>query len=550
MKIYFSMLGLIVCLLYSCNKNEIDKNIVLKIGMLEITKYEFEKNKTRGLITSSDDSSAFNDPEKVVAWKKDYFDRCFIMVDAYEKKYDTISELQKQIQSVGDYMMVQKYGYLWKKTISPIVDSAKVVNDEKINKRENLFYFDYISCDSKATLLVLLNNDMVLRDKEAFLKLKTKCQKNKALTSGYFSAQWPFLAFWDYREYLFNMKEGHVSKLIPIGNNYMYFYLDHIEKISITEKEKGNLLSELQLGIEDDLIKKSNADMDSKCSPVFNTANINIIAQFLSKGNSIFQFNNDIELIQYTIDNNVRIGYFKKFLEYYSNQLMHHDIKDKETLIAYIKDFYNDDYLINEAKKLDLYNSDIFKLDRKNYQNGVFYGKYYEEEILKKIKIDSSEIVEYYNNNKKLFKQPKNVVLSMYVFANKTDAKNNIGIIIDLISRKEPDKTKNSATIKGLLKYEPDIDIDLENTDSYSEEFIHSLVVTPENSMVKSPLLHQGKYVLLYKKEETGESIKNLKEVYSNIEHKIRVDKGKIAEQELVKKLKTLYKIEIDKTGI
>jgi hypothetical protein len=125
MKTPVILLALMILGVIACNKKTIDKTIVLKIGKLEITQYEFEKNKTRGLVVNSADSSALDDPQKVKLWKEQFVDRCFIIEDAYQKRFDTISGTKMQIKYVGDFMMVQRYGYLWKERISPIVDANK-----------------------------------------------------------------------------------------------------------------------------------------------------------------------------------------------------------------------------------------------------------------------------------------------------------------------------------------------------------------------------------------------------------------------------------------
>jgi hypothetical protein len=538
---------LVLVFVFSCSNNNtrLDKNVVLKIGKLEITKYEFERNKTRDLVINGTDSSALYNSAKLAVWKKSYINKCMIIADAYDKKYDTIKSIQKKIEHVGNYMMVQRYGYLWKQTISPIVDANKVVTDEKIEKRKKIYYFDYVASKNIEELIKLTNPDTIVQNKAEFLNLKKQYPQNNALSAGYFSIQWPFLSFWKYRDYIYQMKEGSVSKPLLVGNNLMYLYLDHVEEITITDKEKANILTELQLGTEEELLAKGALDMKAQCQPNLNEPNIDIISQFLSKGNSITEFKDDIELIEYYINDTLRKKGSKDFIEYYSNLIMRDEIKDKERLRSYIYEFYGDDYLMNEAKKLNLYNSDIFKLDKKNYQNNILFGKYFENEILKNIKVDSSEIIRYYTANKHLFKQPKNIVASMYVFDKMSDAITNSNKIVEHLNKK-----KDTANIEGLSQLISKVMIDLEKTDQYSKEFINTLIATPIGRITQRPVLHQNKYVVLFKNEENGESYKKLLDVYNNIENQIKAEKGEIKRQALVSQLKTRYKIELDKTGI
>lgn len=543
---------LVLVFIFSCSsKNtKLDKNIVLRIGKLEITKYEFEKNKTQELVVNGIDSSALNNSAKLTAWKKKYIDKCIIIADAYDKQYDTIASIQNSIKHVGDFMMVQRYGYLWKQTISPIVDANKVVTDEKIEKRKKLYYFDYVACNNIEELLKLTNHDSIVHNKVEFLNLKNQYPHIRELSTGYFSIQWPFLSFWKYRDYIYNMKEGTVSKLLVMESNYMYLYLDHVEEITITDNEKTNILTELQLGTEEELIKKGATEMKVKCQPILNQPNIDIIAQFISKGNSIIQFKEDIELIQYYINDTLRKRGSKDFIEYYSYLIMRDEIQDKERLLSYLNEFYSDDYLTNEAKKLNLYETDIYKLDKKNFQNNVLFGKYFENEIMKNINVDSSEITKYYMTNKPLFKQPKNIVASMYVFDKKSDAIMNTNKIADLLNRNQLNKTKDTTNIVGLCQLIPKMKIDMENPGECSKEFINALQETPLGRVAQQPVLYQNKYVVLFKYEESGESIKKLKDAIDFIVYRLKEGKAEINRQALVNKLKVRYKIEVDKTNI
>jgi hypothetical protein len=543
---------LVLFFIFSCSDNNtsLDKTIVLKIGKLEITNYEFERNKTRDLVINGTDSSALYNSAKLAVWKKNYINKCMIIADAYNKQYDTIKSIQKSIKHVGNYMMVQRYGYLWKQTISPIVDANKIVTDEKIEKRKKLFYFDYVASPNIEELVKLTNPDTIVHDKTDFFKIKKQYLQNNSLSAGYFSIQWPFLSFWKYRDYIYQMKKGSVSKPLLVGNNLMYLYLDHVEEITITDKEKANILTELQLGTEEELLAKGALDMKAQCQPNLNEPNIDIISQFLSKGNSITEFKDDIELIEYYINDTLRKKGSKDFIEYYSNLVMRDEIKDKERLRSYINEYYGDDYLINEAKKLNLYETDIFKLDQKNFQNNVLFGKYFENEIMKKIKVDSSEITKYYITNKPLFKQPKNIVASMYVFDKMSDAITNSNKIVEHLNRKELNNIKDITDIVGLNQLITNVKIDLENPGEYTKEIINTLLGTPSGRIAQRPVSYQNKYIVLFKHEESGESVKKLKDASDFIVYRLKESKAELDRQALVSQLKTRYKIELDKTGI
>jgi hypothetical protein len=550
MKRHNTTLILVFFLLIACHKNEIDKRIVLKIGKLEVTRYEFERNKKRELTGSSSDTSSKRDPGRLAEWGKKYIEKCLVIADAYAKGYDTLSSIQKQVKDVGDAMMVQKYGYLWTKTVAPQVDACKKLNETKINKRKKLFYFDYISCDDINTLRKITNNDTVLKNKDEFLKLKDKCSLDKSLKSGYFSGQWPFLSFWKYKDILLNMQEGEVSKLLISENKYLYLFLDHVENVELTQNEKNNLQTELQIGMAQEIDEQKIHEMEIRGNPVLNDANIDTIGMFLSKGNTIFQFKKDLELIQYTLNDTIRKIRFKTFIDYYSSLIMRGDIRNKENLIDNIEQYYCNDYLTNEARRLNLYNSDIFKLDQKNFKNNVMYSEYLQDEIIRNIKIDSSKVIEYYKSNQSSFEYPKTIVVSLYAFDSKEAANRNRYPISEMLKRNELSKTKDTSIIVGLRKYISSLAIDMEAGKDYPQEFFNSLQQSDLNSLSLRPVLFNDKYVLIYKVQEQGKFIKKLESVKGIIENEL-VDKRLEAQlKALVEKLKSEYKIEINKTGI
>jgi hypothetical protein len=126
-----------------------------------------------------------------------------------------------------------------------------------------------------------------------------------------------------------------------------------------------------------------------------------------------------------------------------------------------------------------------------------------------------------------------------------SDAITNSNKIVEHLNKK-----KDTANIEGLSQLISKVMIDLEKTDQYSKEFINTLIATPIGRITQRPVLHQNKYVVLFKNEENGESYKKLLDVYNNIENQIKAEKGEIKRQALVSQLKTRYKIELDKTGI
>jgi hypothetical protein len=549
MKKYYISAIVFLSFNYACNTNKIDKRIALKIGKLEITKYEFDKNKERGLKRNHGNRN-INDSKKVLQWKKEYLNNCFIVADAYEKKYDTIKTIQKIVKNISRIMMVQKYGYLWKRNISPIVDSFKLITPAKAEKRKKMFYFDFIRSKNYQGLKEITANDTIIRTLKEYNKLKNKCYLYPILQTGYTSQQWPFISYWGFKDYLYNMKEGEVSKLLSYEGDYYYFYLDHIENIELTQKDKDNCQFELTIGIENEIENKQVKEMEYKCHPIINDANVDRVANYISNNHSIFEFKNNIELLRYELENKEKELNFNTFLEYYSYLIMKQDIDSKEILIEYLHQYCYDDFLNNEAEKLGLYKTDTFLLDQKNYKNNVLNDEYIQRNIVSKIMIDSAEIIAFYNNNKIKFKQPKKIVFDLYIFNNRGDAFESMNKISGYLKENQNDKTHDTSIVTGLKGFKSNFEINLESNNDYSKEFVNLILTMDIKSLSKRPVPLNKQYVLIYKKNTEGVCIRKLKDVYSLIESQLKYDEINSKIKVLISELNKKYKVEIDKTGI
>jgi len=539
---------LFASIFFSCNRSPNDKEIVLKIGKLAITKHEFERNKSREL-GITDASAANVKPKEILEWKNNYIEKCYIVADAYEKSYDTIASFQKTADKVGNEMMVQLHGYLWQKVASPIVDTFKIANGEKLKKRKKIFYFDYIQSPDKENIVKQMNNDTMLKTRHGFEELKKRSHNVKNITTGYISSQWPFYTLGAEREYLYNMKEGEVSKIIKTKENYAILYLDHIENVEPGEKDKEFFQNELQQVMEQEINDKKTVEMETLCKPILNQVNIDTLYQFIKKGNPISQFKKDIEFMRYSFNNKQVIINTNAFIQYYFNLVFIPDITSKDQLTGIIKEIYESEYLLDEAKRLDVFNSDNYKLDKKNFLNNILFGEYISREIGKNIKTDSIEIINYYQNKLNLFAQPKKIVANLYSFSCKDAAYSNCMTISEFLKHKEFSKTKDTNFIKGLTKFSPSVVFDMESNE-YSKELKNTLISIRLGTSSQKPLLYKGEYVIIHNEKEDGKSVRKLSEVYNYIENLLKNEKIEKERKALVAKLKKKYKIEIDKTGI
>jgi hypothetical protein len=535
-----------IMLLHSCTTNK-NESIVLKIGKLEISKYEYKKNKERE--NNSDDNSKTKQ-KNVSSWKKEYLNRCFIIADGYDKQFDTLTHIKKEILHMSKFMMVQQYGYLWKKTVAPSVDSCRQLTDKKIEKRKKLFYFDYVSCNGLENLLKITNNDTLIQNSNDFNQLKNRCHSNNFLQGGYISLQWPFLSMWKYRDYIYNLKEGQISRPLEANGNYYYLYLDQIETVDIKQKDKESLQTELQLGIQKETGDNKIKEMNRKGNLNIYDVNINELLSFILSGHTISDFKNNIELFHYDIEKSMQSIDFNTFLEYYSFLPMKPPVENKENLIDLINQYYYDDYLNREAEKLGLYDVDTFMLDQKNFKNNIIFNEYVNRVIVPEIKVDSLEITVYYTANKMDYIQPKNVTIDLFIFDKLDDAYQSIPLITDFENKNKIDKTIDTKIFTGLKECKLDYKIDRESPDNYPDEFINELLSAKTSTSIKKPIEFQNSFIVFHKNTEDGQCFKKLKDMSTQIENHLKIEKMNAKICELTQDLRKKYKIEIDRTGI
>ena len=532
----------------TCNRGNTYNEIVFQIADFEVTEYEFSRSMNRELYSGNNTEKGEVRSHKKINWKKEYVDRCYIIADALQYRLDTAKSIKKLVEYSGNYMMAQRYGYLWKETISPIVDAQMILSKEQLIKLRKLFYFDYIMSSDKDSLLRLTGNNTVLRSKAEFLTLKKACANNSILTTGYMSMHWPFTYFWDNKDYMYGMKEGEVSKLLENESSCTFLYLDYIEEVTVTDQLKKTAATEIQIGAESALIRKSAIKRDSICQPELNIQNIATIGDQLAESVSILDINTNLDLIHYTLDSSFIIVTYEEFLEYYLYQPRRPNIHDKESFTEAILIYYEDDYLVNEARKLNLFNSDDFVLDQRTYRNNLLYNKYIEDFIIKRVKIDTTEIQAFYQNNLHDFTKPKSLFGDLLIFQSRREARQYSSILRGMIVKGDTMKVGNINGIEGIVEYQQDIKLEMDSI-QLSPGFKRGLWQTSKGDVSNVLEFEDGLFAVFILKEEEGMFIASYPDISEEIEYRLSQHEIEAEKAKLIEELKDKYKVITDNTG-
>ncbi len=541
MKIIVLILLSIVTIVSCTNKNPLEK-VVLKINNVEINEYMLHQKESQIL---SDHKS-----KKALKKFKSYFiNYYYIIADAYSKRYDTITDLQKRLKYNSDVLIIQKDGYLWNLNEVPKLKACAQLTQEQIDKRSKLYYFDIINVNDKQKLYEVLNRDTVINTIQEFRQLKEKCPDYISLSNFTATLQWPFIQYFNQSEYLQSMPEKQISELLKVGDTYYYFYLDHIEPIQLNQDEKNKLIQELQTLKEQEIDKTIDEEMIQAGNPQINHDAVKTLMDYINSGNELRTYKGNPMVLSYTLDARSKEVNFKEFIEpsYYFPVFPVITTEDELTSALY-QHYYND-YLSNKARKLGLYKNKQYLADCKMLMDEYIYYKYIEEEIEKKVIIDTLEVEKFYNNHQDIFSEPKTILVNCYFFDDANTALNNWYAIQDFYKNNSSEMIEESKYLYNLVYTLPSHKINSKECRDIEPNSLIILRNTP-NGSVSQPILYRKKYALCYRIGDEGMYVKKLSDIYKNIENNIRSNKIDSCINVRCQELKKKYTLKVDRIRI
>ena len=163
-------LGIICCIGFSRCKNAstnkltitdpVYSTVVLQVGDLKLTQYEFEKNYNIFKSVYRQQHQNVPDSGAVKNWINEYIDNQYLLADAYAKGYDKDSFVVKRTESMARFMVSQPKGLLDQELVS----GTKNDNFTSQNKQEAL----NVKLAEEKKLLNKHNNDIL---REAKVKI-------------------------------------------------------------------------------------------------------------------------------------------------------------------------------------------------------------------------------------------------------------------------------------------------------------------------------------------------------------------------------------------
>ncbi|MFA9392968.1 MAG: hypothetical protein ACERKD_24385 [Prolixibacteraceae bacterium] len=527
---------IVALLLHPFTKTDINSSTILQINNFCITSYEYEKE----LNKISEDSTF-----KRKIFRKEYIENAYLIAHAYKLGWGENEDIIKRVNSFSDLMMVQKNGYLWQKTTSPIIEDYIAITASKLEKRSKMFYYDYVRCNNIDSLPIVQLDACKEITLNEYMNLKGTISQYDFLINDMASMQWPFGALFDFKDILYREDIGLIPQPVIRNNIVYYFYLDSIGECQVSESDKRVMQQELKTFKESEIDRKKTLEMDNLGEIFLYDDNINLLADFILSNKGWDQFHTNVDLVKYRINHTEKIVNYKEFCSYERNLPFRPYLKTKSKLVEEIKQYYYDDYLKNEAIQLGLYNSKQFLLDKQNYKNKLVLNQYLKSEIEPKIKIDSLEIVEYYNSNLNKLKIPKATVADLYYFTDRSSA----DIAINEISKSDGLKHDSNifATLKGLVKVENDVILNNANL-PLSKEVYNLLEEQANFTTLKQVIQQNQNFIVVIKKETQLNVVPKLdNNLYQKINAKLHQEKFQELRTSLLNELMKKYTIKTNK---
>jgi hypothetical protein len=523
--------------------DKVSGEVVLKIGPVEITQYEFLKNKEL-----FDGTGNANKKEAQKKWLTDFIDRAYFLADAYSKHYDTIAAINKIADNAALDHIARVDGYVWKRVEEPKLQISNKVLRDAYKKQSAVYYLDVLFFKNQNALDSVLNGRTV-SNKSDFKQVAQRIKNNKTTKSFSNIYVWPFSAFTPVRDKIYTMNPGEVTAPFLTRKGYFMVHLNKKENVKQQPFRKAKEQIETELKSV-----KTEQIADKNQKNIFEKARIEIIEPEVSRLSEYLQNNkNELpltllghSLMSYNINNQRKVYTVSQYWDYIHHlPLMLHDFSKKEAITATLKDEVIRQYLLRVADSLGILHENKYLLDKKNFRNELILLQYYQKEFRTEDSISEEEIRGYYEQHKAFYTGGKISVVSFLYFKDYASALNNRDMVNRIVSNGKFFEFRDSMVIKGLVSYQPNIKIERDNNE-LPYELTNEIFSIPEGE-VSNPVEYNNKFALFFVTKREGIRVKGFDEVRNEMKAILENEKIEHLKNERIKELKDEYKIEVKK---
>lgn len=518
-----------------------DKQAVLSVGQVTITKYEFEKN----LVTFKSDFIRRNNfnpgPSDIKKWIQSYIDRTYFLADAYKKGFDTLSIVNRMVASMAHLIIAQPGGLLSQKMATEKLSSIT-------NQTNKVLQF----ASEKVTVeyLKFKNYEQAINSVGAFglkthKEFDTAVSKNLKTHLAIFKVdtlKWPFSLFGNETDLIAGFKPNQVTPLFALSDGYYLMYIRDVQ--TLPKSEVSNIKKQITalLAIKADLKAREQYQkaVEEKAQIKINSETLLQLQKYMRNDGPLHEFNKaslsgrlKAKIMSYTENNKSITVSVDQFINYYNYLTIKTEIKDSDDLVYYIKSMVFDDYSYKKAQDYGLTKDDKFLLNKKNYKHAVIYHLYEKEELAKGITVSDEEVKKRYDSCKSTFTQASDVTISIYHFKDRNSA------LLGIFKIRKGDN--DITNLPGLENVE--MGKNLSYKSNLLPDSIKWQIFDLKKNQVSRPILINKKYMIVVKESKSGSRIRSLDEVKGLIVKELRDEKLRKNKARSLSRIKSFYPI-------
>lgn len=516
--IFNTVLSLIfLCIFLSCSQNKkpekdfntIDQNILLSVGNVHLTGYEFDKNYTafKQTFTSQHNRS----PAKTDSgqWLQDYVAKAYFLADAEQKGYYKRKDIDQTLSSMENLILFQPDGLLEQKLVADLTPAAVRKEMERSKKQIQLQYILFPD-EQTARKIMKEANGM---DWQAILSKSLKVNA----TTGRDKYKWPFVSFWSENKSIAELNQGQTSSLVKIANS---FYVVHADQISYL---KAPVLNENQMRqrLKQEVLKRYYEQIQESAQLAINEENLFKMlrqmnafkrANYLNKDQLSNLLKNSLATYRMPGETQQQIT-VDDFISYYNALPIRRPVEDANSIKNYLSTIAYEVYTLKDAKQMGITEDPKFILDRKNYKNTLVYIRYEQDHLTDTSAIAETEIRQVYDSMKARLNIPVEITYSLFSFKTKEQAfQGKLKI--------QQSKNADTTTLESVLSSKRHQKINF--NDKELVDTLKKMLWEMRTPQVSFPIAFNKKYVLLIKEAESGSRTKSMAEAMPILVKEIR----------------------------
>ena len=524
------------------NQVIIDTTVVLSIGKVNITGYEFAKNLNMAKAQLSQNGEAMQQNVTLNTWKNDYINKIYLLADAYDKGYNENVHVDSIVNNAARFMVSQPHGLLDLEKSKNYQVSAEELN-EAIERSKNSIHIEYIKFKDRDQLMKKLPRGIAPINANfekllSTINLSDVEYKKDVLV-------WPFAGYWGKENEIYDLKEGETSPILKINNGYYLIHVKTITRIRSPISQTNAMKARLQFTYEQKASALYRDSVFRQAQPKVNNDTIAAFAQKIYHYNYLKGHNFRKADLSEILSKNI-ISYLSparqnrfvtvaNFIDNYNTLPFKADIKSPNDIVNSLYAMVVNDYAYTDALKLGITRQPQFLLDRNNFKNNIIFNLYTSDVLDDKTAVTDDEIVKAYNLNRSNYKQPVNVVVSLYYFNNRPDAvRANFNVKSDTMK------------FAGLIKK------DLHQTINYKTKMfpdeLKRELFSMKNKGISKVFEWNGKFIVAAQEGEKGSRLRSLDEVRDLVIEEIKKQRVVSNQKTRLDELKRMYKPKIDLT--